>query len=87
MQKMARRHKKATDRRQWKTLMEGYIVQWMDKAWVKGEKGEYPTLRFCHSRRTGGRPANRTDERQLITGPDVSELKRLCAVLSNAYIC
>ena len=23
---------KATDRRQWKTLMEGYILQWMDKA-------------------------------------------------------
>ena len=22
----------ATDRRQWKTLMEGYILQWMDKA-------------------------------------------------------
>ena len=41
-QKMARRHnreggnhqviRKATDRRQWKTLMEGYILQWMDKA-------------------------------------------------------
>ena len=39
-QKMARRHnreggitwnRKATDRRQWKTLMEGYILQWMDK--------------------------------------------------------
>ena len=24
--------RKATDRRQWKTLMEGYILQWMDKA-------------------------------------------------------
>ena len=23
---------KATDRRQWKTLIEGYILQWMDKA-------------------------------------------------------
>ena len=23
---------KATDRRQWKTLMEGCILQWMDKA-------------------------------------------------------
>ena len=23
--------KKATDRRRWKTLMEGYILQWMDK--------------------------------------------------------
>ena len=24
--------RKATDRRQWKTLMEGYILQWMDKS-------------------------------------------------------
>ena len=24
--------RKATDRRQWKTLMEGYILQWLDKA-------------------------------------------------------
>ena len=24
--------RKATDRRKWKTLMEGYILQWMDKA-------------------------------------------------------
>ena len=24
--------RKATDRRQWKTLKEGYILQWMDKA-------------------------------------------------------
>ena len=24
--------RKATDGRQWKTLMEGYILQWMDKA-------------------------------------------------------
>ena len=24
--------RKVTDRRRWKTLMEGYIVQWMDKA-------------------------------------------------------
>ena len=24
--------RKATDRRQWKTSMEGYILQWMDKA-------------------------------------------------------
>ena len=40
-QKMARRHnreggnhliRKATDRGQWKTLMEGYILHWMDKA-------------------------------------------------------
>ena len=27
--------RKATDRRQWKTLMEGYILQWMDKALMK----------------------------------------------------
>ena len=24
-------NRKATDRRQWKALMEGYILQWMDK--------------------------------------------------------
>ena len=24
--------RKATDRRRWKALMEGYILQWMDKA-------------------------------------------------------
>ena len=24
--------RKATDRRRWKTLTEGYILQWMDKA-------------------------------------------------------
>ena len=29
---------KATDSRQWKALLEGYILQWMDKAQVKGEK-------------------------------------------------
>ena len=33
----------ATDRRQWKTLMEGYILQWMDKAQVKGETGKQQT--------------------------------------------
>ena len=30
-------NRKATDRRRWKTLMESYILQWIDKAWVKGE--------------------------------------------------
>ena len=25
-------NRKATDRRQWKTLMEVYILQWMDKS-------------------------------------------------------
>ena len=25
-------NRKTTDRRQWKTLMEGYILQWLDKA-------------------------------------------------------
>ena len=27
--------RKAADRRRWKTLMEGYILQWMDKAQMK----------------------------------------------------
>ena len=27
-----RSNRKATDRGQWKTLMEDYIMQWMDKA-------------------------------------------------------
>ena len=27
--------RKATDRQQWKTVMEGYILQWMDKAETK----------------------------------------------------
>ena len=45
-QKMARRHNKEggnhpeqeiNSRRQWKTLTEGYILQWMDTALVKGE--------------------------------------------------
>ena len=30
--------RKATDRRQWKTLMEGYILQWMDKALTRREE-------------------------------------------------
>ena len=30
--------REATGRRQWKTLMEGYILQRMDKAKVKGER-------------------------------------------------
>ena len=47
MQKMARRHneevgnhleRKATDRKQWKTSMEDYILQWMDKSLVNGER-------------------------------------------------
>ena len=25
-------NRKATDRKQWKTMIEGYILQWMDKA-------------------------------------------------------
>ena len=29
--------RKATDRRRWKTLMEGYILQWMDKAQMEME--------------------------------------------------
>ena len=35
--------RKATDREQWETLMEGYILQWMDKAWVRGETGKQQT--------------------------------------------
>ena len=30
-------NRKATDRGQWKALVEGYILQWMDKAKVKGD--------------------------------------------------
>ena len=31
-------NRKSTDRGQWKTLMEGYILQWKDKRWkVEGE--------------------------------------------------
>ena len=30
--------RKATDRRRWKTLMEGYILQWMDKAWMRWDE-------------------------------------------------
>ena len=30
-------NRKATDRGQWKTLVEGYILQWTDKSYVKGE--------------------------------------------------
>ena len=35
--------RKATDRGQWKTLMEDYILQWIDKAKVKGETGKQQT--------------------------------------------
>ena len=35
--------RKATDRRHWKTLMESYILQWMDKASVKCETGKQYT--------------------------------------------
>ena len=35
--------RKATDRGPWKALMEGYILQWMDKAEVKGETGKQQT--------------------------------------------
>ena len=28
-------NRRALDRRQWKTLLEGYILQWMNKASVK----------------------------------------------------
>ena len=36
-------NRKATDRRQWKALMEGYILQWMDKVKVKGGTGKQKT--------------------------------------------
>ena len=36
-------NRKVTDRRQWKTLMEVYILQWMNKAYVKGETGKQQT--------------------------------------------
>ena len=35
---------KATDRGQWKTLMVGYILQWMDKAKVKQESNRQRTM-------------------------------------------
>ena len=38
-------NRKATDRGQWKALMEGYILQWMDKAQVKDETGKQHTER------------------------------------------
>ena len=45
-QKMARRHNKEggnhleqeSNRGQWKALVEGYILQWMDKAYAKGAR-------------------------------------------------
>ena len=36
-------NRKASDKGQWKALMEGYILQWMDKAQVKGEIGKHQT--------------------------------------------
>ena len=33
--------RKATDRGQWKTLMEGYILQWMDKAYMRRDEMMY----------------------------------------------
>ena len=30
--------RKVTDRRRWKTLMEGYILQWMDKAYMRWDE-------------------------------------------------
>ena len=35
--------RKASDRLQWKTLMEGYILQWVNKAQVNGETGKQQT--------------------------------------------
>ena len=36
-------NRKATDIRQWKTLMDDYILQWMDKALMKGKTGKQQT--------------------------------------------
>ena len=36
-------NRKATDRRKWKALIESYILQWMDTAWVKGQRGKQQT--------------------------------------------
>ena len=36
-------NRKATDREQWKALMEGYILQWMGEAQVKDETGKQQT--------------------------------------------
>ena len=47
--------RKATDRRRWKTLMEGYILQWMDKAWMK-MKMKYVV--FSKARRQGFSPSS-----------------------------
>ena len=38
--------RKATDRRQWKTLMEGYTLQWMDKAKTKTKTRSTPKAGF-----------------------------------------
>ena len=40
--------RKATDRRQWKTLMEGYILQWMDKAQTETKTNRKPHV-LCGS--------------------------------------
>ena len=34
-------NRETTDRRQWKALMEGYILEWTDKAWVQGASQFY----------------------------------------------
>ena len=65
--KMARRLSKEggnhlereSNRGQWKALMEGYILQWMDKALVKGERvggggGAAPFLGEANARRPRG---------------------------------
>ena len=52
--------RKATDRRRWKTLMEGYILQWMDKAQMKVKMSwvrcvPYPMIFFLVSPGRGSR--------------------------------
>ena len=41
------RWNKATDRRQWKTLIEGYILQWMDKTQVRWSEWAGPSSLRC----------------------------------------
>ena len=49
-------NRKATDRGQWKALMEGYILQWTDKAWVKGDGWKWT----CYKSESGTDDSDRT---------------------------
>ena len=52
-------NRKATDWRQRKTLIEGYILQWMDKALRKGEKQNKTNLCGTTSKRNGYKHSKR----------------------------